>query len=53
MESKNDALKVISEKLEIMNLQLTSRGKPDKNAVLAADLLVRGYRNPFCGVISI
>ena len=49
MESKADDLKVISEKLEIINLQLAQR----KNAALAVDLIVCGHHNNVCCLKSI
>ena len=53
-ESKVDDLKAISEKLEIINLQLAQRKMAGrKNTSLASDLIVHGHSNNFCSPDSI
>ena len=51
VECKADDLKVISEKLEIINLQLAQRKK--KNPSLVTYFIVCNHSNNFCGINSV
>lgn len=52
MVSKVDDVKAISEKLEIINLQLAQRKTARQNALLAICLVVYRYSNNFSGLYN-
>lgn len=54
MEPETDTLKAISEKLEVINLQLAQRKKcAAKSVSWSAYFIMRGYSSNFCSLGSI